>query len=250
MSDSHHDAPSANEAKLRSQYTEIAALAGQLAHEIRNPLSTISLNVDLLAEDFRDTETARERRARTRIDRLQRECRRLEALLNDFLTFARAEPRQLDEVDLNSLVEEMLEFYQPQAAEAGIDVVPLLNRNLPSVKIDREQIRAAVLNLILNAQQAMPDGGRLEIRTRATTNGLALDLIDTGIGMDDKTKRHVFDTFYSTKRGGSGLGLPTTRRVIEAHGGAISLQSEPGRGTQFTVELPVSGPWAVVKSEE
>jgi signal transduction histidine kinase len=248
-------ASKSNEDKLRAQYAEIAALAGQLAHEIKNPLSTISLNVELLAEDYAAPETPRERRAAERVARVQRECRRLQELLNDFLNFARAQPRQMEECDLNQLLEELLAFYRPQAQEAKIEVVPLLDRNLPSVRIDREQIRAALLNLVLNAQQAMPNGGQLEIRTRALASGgrqpsgppaLALDLIDTGVGMDQKTLDRIFETFYSTKPGGSGLGLPTTRKIIETHGGKITVQSEPGRGTQFTIELPVSGPWSVV----
>jgi two-component system sensor histidine kinase HydH len=236
-----------NEDKLRAQYAEIAVLAGQLAHEIKNPLSTISLNVELLAEDFAQAETPRERRAIDRLARVQRECRRLQDLLNDFLNFARAQPRELDEHDLNQLIEELLDFYRPQAQESRIEVVRLLDRNLPSVRIDREHIRAALLNLILNAQQAMPSGGRLEVRTRATAQGLALDLIDTGVGMDDKTLGRIFEPFFSTKSGGSGLGLPTARKIIETHGGRIAVQSEPGRGTQFTIELPVSGPWSVVR---
>src|SRR5439155_6590399 len=114
--------------------------------------------------------------------RVQRECRRLQELLNDFLTFARAQPRQLDDHDLNQLIEELLDFYRPQAKESRIEIVRLLDRSLPSVRIDREQIRAALLNLILNAQQAMPGGGRLDIPTRAPPPGLSLDLIDTGVG--------------------------------------------------------------------
>ena len=105
--------------------------------------------------------------------------------------------------------------------------------------LDRESFHGALLNLVLNAQQAMPEGGQLVVRTYNTAQGVALDLIDTGCGMDAETQAHAFDAFYSTKRGGSGLGLPTTRKIIEAHGGRITVQSEPGRGTQFTIALPV-----------
>ena len=96
-----------------------------------------------------------------------------------------------------------------------------------------------MLNLVLNAEQAMPDGGQLVVRTYGTADGVALDLIDTGRGMDEPTRERVFETFFSTKRGGSGLGLPTARKVIEAHGGQIALQSEVGRGTQVTIKLPI-----------
>jgi signal transduction histidine kinase len=107
------------------------------------------------------------------------------------------------------------------------------------VLLDPEAFHGALLNLILNAEQAMPGGGQLVIRTYGTPEGVALDLIDTGYGMDDKTRSQVFDAFFSTKRGGTGLGLPTARKIIVAHGGDISLQSELGRGTQFTIKLPI-----------
>lgn len=224
---------------LRDQYAEIAALAGGLAHEIKNPLSTIRLNMDLLAEDFDQAESPRERRALTKIATVQRECQRLEILLNDFLRFARARQLRLEPADLNNQVERTLGFFAPQAADGKIDIIRYLDPDLPSVQIDREAFHGTILNLLLNAQQAMPAGGQLVVRTRATPLGVALDLIDTGVGMDPKTQSHVFETFYSTKPGGSGLGLPTARKVVEGHEGRITVESELGRGTKFTIELPV-----------
>ncbi len=231
---------SSSEDKLRAQYTEIAVLAGGLAHEIKNPLSTISLNIELLAEDFSEATTPRERRALERIERVQKECSRLTGLLNDFLGFARPRPLLREEVNINRFIEDLLDFFAPQAGEAGIEVVRLLDPNLPYVMIDREQLRSAMLNLILNAQQAMLGGGRLEVRTRRVPEGLAVDLIDTGCGMKPDTLAHIFDAFFSTKRGGTGLGLPTTRKIVEAHGGKILVQSEPDHGTQFTIQLPTT----------
>ena len=107
------------------------------------------------------------------------------------------------------------------------------------VYLDREQFRGALLNLVINAQQAMPGGGQLVVTTEAGPRGVLLTLIDTGCGMDDKTLNHIYETFYSTKPGGSGLGLPTTRKIIEAHGGKIFVQSAVGRGTRFSIALPM-----------
>jgi len=225
--------------KLVEQYTEIARLAGGLAHEIKNPLSTIRLNMELLAEDFGEAATLRERRALAKVNVVQRECQRLEDLLDNFLSFAKVRQLDLKPNDLNRQVRRVLAFFAPQAAEADIEVVDYLSADLPTVLLDGESFHAALLNLVLNAQQAMPEGGQLVVRTYPTADGVALDLIDTGYGMDEETKRRVFDAFFSTKRGGSGLGLPTTRKIIEAHGGRIALESEPGRGTHFTVKLPV-----------
>lgn len=225
--------------KLVDQYTEIARLAGGLAHEIKNPLSTIRLNMELLAEDFGSSKSPRDRRALAKVEVVQRECRRLEELLDNFLDFAKVRRLKLEPTNLNQHVKEVLDFFHPKAREAGIELADYLATDLPTVLLDREVFRAALLNLVLNAQQAMPDGGQLVVRTSVIGEGVALDLIDTGCGIDEATLQHIFDAFYSTKRGGSGLGLPTTRKIVEAHGGRIQVQSEPGRGTQFTIRLPV-----------
>jgi len=232
---------SADEAKqkLVDQYTEIARLAGGLAHEIKNPLSTIRLNMELLAEDFDDEDNPRYRRSLAKVEVVQRECQRLQDLLDDFLNFARVRRLRLEPSDLNTEVKEVLDFFAPKARETGIDIVDYLAGNLPTVLLDREAFHGALLNLVLNAEQAMPDGGQLVVHTYGTPDGVALDLIDTGCGMDGRTSSQIFDTFFSTKRGGSGLGLPTARKIIEAHGGRIAVQSEPGRGTQFTIKLPI-----------
>ncbi|MGH7139476.1 MAG: sensor histidine kinase [Pirellulales bacterium] len=225
--------------RLIEQYTEIARLVGGLAHEIKNPLSTIRLNMELLAEDFQADESPRARRSLAKILVVQQECQRLQDLLDDFLNFTKVRQLDLKPVDLNDLVRQVLEFYRPQASEANIELLPFLRSDLPSVLLDREVFRGALFNLILNAQQAMPDGGQLMVATEFTPRGVALILVDTGCGMDEKTLARIFEAFYSTKPGGSGLGLPTVRKIVEAHGGRIFVQSEFGKGTQFTIELPV-----------
>lgn len=232
--------PSAEEVNRRlvEQYTEIATLA-VLAHEIKNPLSTIRLNMELLAEDFADTRQPRERRALQKIEVVQRECLRLQNLLDNFLSFSKIRSLQLEPSDLNHEIKQVVDFFRPQAEESNIEVLCYLDPDLPSVVLDREKFRGALINLVLNAQQAMPHGGQLVIRTQQTATGVAVCLIDTGPGMDAKTQSQIFDAFFSTKPGGSGLGLPTTRKIIEAHGGQISVQAELGRGTQFTIELPI-----------
>ena len=135
-------------------------------------------------------------------------------------------------------IQQVLDLFQPQADEWNIEVIRYLDPDLPSIGLDGETLQAALGNLVKNALEAMPNGGELVARTRLTRKGVALDLIDTGCGMDQSTALHMFDAFYSTKDGGSGLGLPTARKIIEAHGGRIDVQSEAGRGTQFTLEFP------------
>ncbi len=210
------------------QYTELAALAGGLAHEIKNPLSTIRLNMELLAEDFANSERTVDRRALAKIQLVQSECTRLENLLNDFLRFARLGQLHLEPADLNAEITRALDLFQPTADESQIDVIRYLDPELPTVKLDRETFQAALLNLILNAQQAMTDGGQLVVRTRQLPRGVALDLIDTGSGIEPEVQARMFEAFYSTKQGGSGLGLPTAKRIVEAHGGRIAVESEVG----------------------
>lgn len=224
--------------RLQAQYAEIASLAGGLAHEIKNPLSTMSMNLELLAEDLDESDSPQDRRMLTKIQTVQRECRQLERILDAFLQFARVGKLELVRSDLNELVRDFIEFYQPQAVEHGIDVSPHLSADLPAVRLDRSLIRQVLLNLTLNAQQAMPEGGLLELQTNLRDGNVELDLIDNGIGMDERTGSKIFQAFFSTRPGGSGLGLPTVRKIVEAHHGTISCQSEPGRGTRFTISLP------------
>ncbi|MCC7085502.1 MAG: sensor histidine kinase [Pirellulales bacterium] len=220
------------------QYTELAVLAGGLAHEIKNPLSTIRLNMELLAEDFSDPKTLAERRAVAKVQLVQSECVRLENLLNDFLRFARLGHLDLQPADLNTEVVRALDLFQPQADEAKIDVIRYLDPELPKVLLDREPFQAALLNLILNAQQAMLGGGQLVVRTRELPGLVVLDLIDTGGGIEPEVQQKMFEAFYSTKPAGSGLGLPTTKKIIEAHAGKIAIESEAGLGTKVAVLLP------------
>ncbi len=225
--------------RLMDQYTEIARLAGALAHEIKNPLSTIRLNMELLAEDLEEAQTPAQRRALKRIGTVQRECQRLQDLLDDFLQYAKVRHMHLVPTDLNVEIDEALDFFAPEAAEAGIEIVRFLDPDLPSVLLDRETFRGALFNLLLNAKQAMPDGGQIVVRTAATNGRVAIYLIDSGCGMDERTAAQMFEAFFSTKSGGSGLGLPITAKIIDGHGGRITVASEVGRGTQFTIELPV-----------
>lgn len=225
--------------RLIRQYTEMAQLAGGLAHEIKNPLSTIRLNMELLKEDLEDLEDSPQKnRALRKTETIKQECLRLEDILNEFLDFTRAHHLTLSPADTNKELKEILDFFRPKAQDAHIDIVEYYAPNLPTTHIDRRSFHRAILNLLLNAQQAMPQGGELVVRTRLCGNEVAIDLIDTGCGMDHEAIQKIFEPFYSTKRGGSGLGLPTVRKIIEGHGGRMAIQSEPGHGTQFTLTFP------------
>jgi two-component system, NtrC family, sensor histidine kinase HydH len=222
------------------QYTELAEMAGGFIHDIKNHLGTLSLNLQLLAEDFEGAETQRERRALDRVTRLNEECGKLLDLSNDFLRFARVQELHREPVSLESVVERVIDFLSPTARQRGIDIKWFAAPNLPLVPLDREMFEQALLNLMLNAEQAMPDGGTLSLLGRVETGPtVCLDIIDTGCGMSADQIGKVFRPFHTTKKNGTGLGLPTARKVVMAHGGTIEIQSEPNRGTKVTICLPI-----------
>jgi signal transduction histidine kinase len=226
-------------ADSQQQYTELAELAGGFIHEIKNHLSTLGLNLQLLAEDFQEPQSQRERRALDRIQRLQTECQRLVDVSNDFLRFARVKDLLLQPTGLAAVIEELIDFFGPLARVDHIDIKVYLPADLPPLALDRDMFKQALLNLMINAQQAMPQGGQLTIQAAKEGEGINLSLIDTGKGMPPEVVTKVFRPFYSTRFGGTGLGLPTTRKIIEAHGGTIEVQSEVGHGTKFTIHLPL-----------
>jgi signal transduction histidine kinase len=223
------------------QYFELAELAGGFIHEIKNHLNTLSLNLQLLAEDFENPQTPRERQALDRTTRLTDECRRLVDLSNDFLRFARVTDLHREPADLGEVIARMLDFLGPTARAQGVEINWYPAADLPPVLLDKEMFEKVLLNLMLNAEDAMPQGGTLTLQARAEDGWVALDVIDTGCGMDAALAERAFAPFVTNKPGGNGLGLATARKIVRAHGGDVTVQSEPGRGTKFTIRLPAVG---------
>jgi two-component system, NtrC family, sensor histidine kinase HydH len=218
--------------------TELAELAGGFIHELKNHLGTLGLNLQLLAEDLQAPQSPRERRILDRVVRLDQECKRLSEMANDFLRFARLGDIHRQPVRLGELIDEMVDFFGPQARTANIEIKTFIPTDLPAVSLDPQLFKQALLNLMLNAEQAMEKGGQLTFQARKEANQIRLDVIDTGAGMSGDDLKKVFKPFYTTRPSGTGLGLPTARRIVERHGGRMEVQSEPGRGTQFTIWLP------------
>lgn len=234
---------------LTEQIVELAALTGGLAHEIRNPLSTLKINLQLLDEDWRQIEspTARRpgdpqdvaRRSRRRLAALVDEANHLERILQDFLQYVGKRELKRRPCDVSDMIRGLVDFYRPQAQAHAIDLRVSLPPQPLLCDIDPSVMKQALLNLLINAQQAMPDGGAIFIQAGPHGDAsVRIDLIDTGPGIPADRQRQIFQAYYSTKKGGSGLGLATTRQIVREHDGRIHLFSEPSRGSCFTILLP------------
>jgi signal transduction histidine kinase len=215
----------------------VGTLASGLAHEIRNPLSTLRMNLQLLKEDWDNPITEREQRGRRKIDVLLRETERLEGVLSDFLRFAAGHRLNLVSPALNGVASELRDFLAPQAARAKIRLRREVAPDLPAVDVDANLIRQALLNLIVNAQQAMPSGGDITLRTAANGRHVRLSVSDTGPGIPRELHEKIFHLYFSTRPGGTGLGLPMVKKIAEEHRGTVEVDSAPGRGSTFTLCL-------------
>lgn len=254
-------------ARAAERMAEIGAMTGGLAHEIKNPLSTIGLNAQLLQESIQDLDLHEDDRSRllSRTKSLRRETERLGGILTDFLEYAGAIHLDRRPVDLNAAVSELADFFLPEAERHGVRLHLQLNPSPLVADVDAKHIKQALLNLMLNATQAMhaakggggvgvgggdrqtlPPGaaGELILRTEAGEDAdrrpiARLHVVDSGPGISEEAKAKIFSPYFTTRTGGSGLGLPTSRRLVEEHGGRIELHTGPGRGADFVVVLPL-----------
>ncbi|MFT5284889.1 MAG: two-component system sensor histidine kinase HydH [Planctomycetota bacterium] len=227
----------------------LSRLAAGLAHEIKNPLSTMAINLALLEEDWQLTApqrgedaaepTPRQTRLARRIKTLKREVHRLENILDDFLHYARGGEVNRAPANLSAVVRDVLEFVESEHEAQSIRHHVDLPLSLPLVLVDEDRIKQALVNLFRNSAQAMPEGGELLVRLVRRGNHVELTVTDTGVGMTPEQLERCFDVYWSTKKGGTGLGLATTRRIVELHSGTIAVTSEQGRGTSITITLPL-----------
>jgi signal transduction histidine kinase len=221
-----------------SEIEELSRLTGGLAHEIKNPLSTIKVNLKLISEEL-NSKDANPARAARKIAVVQKETDRLEQILEDFLRYIRKTELHPVSVDINQLVSDMTDFYSPQAVSRSITLRTALCSEQLICKADGDSLKQVLLNLFINAQQAMPNGGDLMLRTMKNENNAVIIASDTGKGIEPENLDKIFDAYYSTKASGSGLGLSTSRKIIEANNGTIKVDSVPQKGTSFTIQLPL-----------
>lgn len=224
----------------RQQWTDLAQMVNGLAHEIKNPLSTVRLNLRLLSEDLDRYSDSEHERMQRRLKLAANEAERVENTLRDFLRFAGKVELAPVRTDLVEVIGELHDFYAPQAAAGSV----VLRMSLPDepvwCMIDVGLIKQAMLNLMINATQAMKDtGGELLIRLARQGAWIRIEVIDTGPGIPAEVLANIFEAYWSTKSDGSGLGLPTARRIVREHHGQLRVDSEVGKGTRFVILLPV-----------
>jgi two-component system NtrC family sensor kinase len=223
------------EALLRSErLAAIGRIAAQITHEIRNPLNSISLNAEELAERL----GGESQPARVLCDAIAREVDRLTAITEEYLRFARLPKPQMQGADVNDTVRDLLEFVRPELDASRVSLQMQLSPELPRVHADVAQLRQLLLNLVRNAREAMPSGGSLQISTKGGEGAVAIEVRDTGHGIPPERLQRIFDPFFTTKERGTGLGLAMAQEIAQEHGGQLSCESEVGRGTAFTLKLP------------
>ena len=240
-----------SENKSLEQLEVLSKLTGQLAHEIKNPLSTIKVNLKLISEDLSDLNTInsvstgqgsagqRLSRALRKISIIQKETDRLEQILDSFLRYLDRDELRLASVDVNELISDMIDFYTPQAYSSSVTIRQSLYNKSLICRLDADMLKQVILNLFINAQQAMAQGGDLMVRTAQQGKDAVIQISDTGSGIKPEKLSHIFDAYYSSRHRGLGLGLPTAKKIVELHGGTIGVDSVPGKGTSFTIKLPV-----------
>ncbi|HMK35109.1 MAG TPA: PAS domain S-box protein [Desulfomonilaceae bacterium] len=214
----------------------IGQLSASLSHEIRNPLSSIKLNLQILARKLNVTGNDGRR-----LEITVHEVSRLEGILHQLLDLARPLEISLCRVDPRGLVGACVELLRAKNQEKGIEVVERYSKKLPIVQLDAAKVEQALINLMLNALDATPEGGRVTLRVKSVTKPVScieFSVHDTGSGINPQQMTRLFTPFVSSKRHGIGLGLSNVRRIVEAHDGNIEVRSQPGRGTTFCMRFP------------
>lgn len=230
------------EALLRAeQLAAVGRISAQVAHEIRNPLSSIGLNVEMLEDQiqratFDQPSDARE--AQQLLRSVTQELDRLGQVTEHYLRMARLPAPELEREDVGAVLERVLEFSGEELARSQIHLVKELPGGELPVMADEGQLRQVFLNLIRNGREAMAQGGTLTVAARPVDHQVEVSFADTGAGMSGEVRARIFEPFFSTKEGGTGLGLAVSRQIVQAHGGIIECESTPGGGTKFVLRLP------------
>lgn len=225
------------ESAARASY--VGLLASGLAHEIRNPLNSMNMNLQMLEEELLGVPGIEDSEHGELLESTKSEIKRLERLVNNFLAYARPATPRFEPCDLNEVVGEIVRFVDADFKQSGIELKTDFEPLLPHVDLDETQFKQALMNLLVNARQVLQTGGTVTVRTRAGAGGeVVVEVEDDGPGIPAEARERVFEVFYSSRGGGTGLGLPIARQIIERHAGEMELHTVVSRGTTFRLRLP------------
>jgi signal transduction histidine kinase/cell division protein FtsL len=230
----------AEEAQKRVERLEVAGqLAARMAHEIKNPLNSIGLIIDYQKDRFLPSQEADQKKFRELSDNIKTELARLNEIVESFLRFAKPTIASKRPIEIPALIEDTLSFISPEAVRQSVSVRSHVPAGLPQVAGDYSQLRQALLNLFINAFQAMPEGGKIDVNVISSSGGeIEIAVQDSGCGVPQENLSRLFDPYFTTKVRGFGLGLSIVERIVQEHGGVIAVVSQQGKGTAFTIKLP------------
>ena len=231
----------AKEARLRraESLAALTTLTAGVAHEIKNPLGSIGIHLELMKKEMSRKQKIETRKVMENLLIIKEEVDRLNRIVVDFLFTVRPMNAELSYGELNRVVRELLDFMKFELSEAGISVDTDLAKAGPQILMDERYMKQAVLNILKNAISAMPDGGTLRVQTVQKGNELLLKISDTGVGIPDEHMDKIFEPYFTTKDFGSGLGLTLVYKIVKEHMGDIEINSKVGEGTSFTLSFPV-----------
>lgn len=229
------------EAQLRraESLASLTTLAAGVAHEIKNPLGSIGIHIQLMQKSLKRDKVITEEKAGKYLGIINEEIERLNEIIVDFLFAVRPMNTNLEVSHINTVVSDLLDFVKFELKNNGIIINTDLDLNIPRINMDVKFMKQALLNIIKNAEAAMPHGGELTIKTYESDGNVVLDVRDTGIGISEENIGKIFEPYFTTKQFGSGLGLTVVYKIIKEHGGEIFLESKEGKGTTFSIKIPV-----------
>jgi signal transduction histidine kinase len=224
------------ELQTADRLAAISQVSSGVAHEVKNPLNAILLHVEVAKTKLKkgDVDVGQQ------MEIVSSEILRLDRVVRTFLDFTRPVELKLANVPLQDLVREIVELAKPQASAAGIRVHAQPEVENVEVRIDRDLFKQAMLNVVVNAMQAMPGGGDLTFEASTGEDSAEIRISDTGSGIPQELREKIFRLYFSTKKDGSGIGLAMTFRIVQLHDGTIGFDSEPGKGTTFRIRLPIA----------
>jgi two-component system sensor histidine kinase HydH len=215
-------------------------LLARLAHEIRNPLSSLDIHVQLLEEDLGSLAPILREQLSSRLEIIHGELHRLESIVDHFLRLAGPSALDLEPVEILKIINHVCELLRPEAAAREMEIVTRVESSAPQIRADPVRLTQALMNMVINAMQAVERQGRIEVSAEGREGALFIKVVDNGSGIPPERLAAIFDPYFTTKPEGSGLGLWIAQQIVIAHGGSLKAENAPGGGAVFIMRMPVS----------